>query len=102
MIRRPPRSTLFPYTTLFRSTVTSVMSVSAQPPLVGVGLTAGGYPAEVLEEVGRCALTVLGAEHAIVASRSEEHTSELQSRQYLVCRLLLEKKKHSHYTIYQE
>src|SRR3712207_9378698 len=45
------------------------MSVSAQPPLVAVGLTAGGYPAEVLEEVGRCALTVLAAEHAIVASR---------------------------------
>ena len=51
------------------TTVTSVMSVSADPPLVAVGLTAGGYPAEVLEEVGRCGLTVLGAQHAIVASR---------------------------------
>ena len=51
------------------TTVSSVMSVSAQPPLVAVGLTAGGYPAEVLEEVGRCALTVLAAEHGIVASR---------------------------------
>ena len=51
------------------TTVSSVMSVSAAPPLVAVGLTAGGYPAEVLEEVGRCALTVLAAEHAIVASR---------------------------------
>jgi flavin reductase (DIM6/NTAB) family NADH-FMN oxidoreductase RutF len=51
------------------TTVSSVMSVSAQPPLVAVGLAAGGYPAEVLEEVGRCALTVLAAEHAIVASR---------------------------------
>jgi flavin reductase (DIM6/NTAB) family NADH-FMN oxidoreductase RutF len=51
------------------TTVTSVMSVSAQPPMIAVGLTAGGYPAEVLEEVGRCALTVLAAEHAIVASR---------------------------------
>jgi flavin reductase (DIM6/NTAB) family NADH-FMN oxidoreductase RutF len=51
------------------TTVTSVMSVSAQPPLVAVGLSAGGYPAEVLEEVGRCGLTVLAAEHAIVASR---------------------------------
>ena len=51
------------------TTVTSVMSVSAYPPLVAVGLTAGGYPAEVLEEVGRCGLTVLGAQHAIVASR---------------------------------
>ena len=51
------------------TTVTSVMSVSATPPLVAVGLTAGGYPVEVLEEVGRCGLTVLGAQHAIVASR---------------------------------
>jgi len=51
------------------TTVTSVMSVSADPPLVAVGLTAGGYPAEVLAEVGRCGLTVLGARHAIVASR---------------------------------
>lgn len=51
------------------TTVSSVMSVSADPPLVAVGLTAGGYPAEVLEEVGSCALTVLAAEHAIVASR---------------------------------
>jgi flavin reductase (DIM6/NTAB) family NADH-FMN oxidoreductase RutF len=51
------------------TTVSSVMSVSASPPLVAVGLTAEGYPAEVLREVGRCGLTVLAAEHAIVASR---------------------------------
>ncbi|TFV58336.1 flavin reductase [Geodermatophilus sp. DF01-2] len=51
------------------TTVSSVMSVSARPPLVAVGLTAGGYPAEVLEEVGRCGVTVLAAGHAIVASR---------------------------------
>ena len=51
------------------TTVSSVMSVSASPPLVAVGLAAGAYPAEVLAEVGRCALTALGAEHAIVASR---------------------------------
>jgi flavin reductase (DIM6/NTAB) family NADH-FMN oxidoreductase RutF len=51
------------------TTVTSVMSVSAAPPLVAVGLTAQGYPAEVLEEVGRCGLTVLATEHAIIASR---------------------------------
>ena len=51
------------------TTVTSVMSVSADPPLIAVGLSAGGYPAEVLEEVGSCGLTVLAAEHAIVASR---------------------------------
>src|SRR3954454_20243833 len=51
------------------TTVTSVMSVSAQPPLIAVGLAAGGYPAEVLTEIGSCAVTVLAAEHAIVASR---------------------------------
>lgn len=51
------------------TTVSSVMSVSARPPLVAVGLAADGYPAELLAEVGRCALTVLAAEHAIVASR---------------------------------
>ena len=51
------------------TTVSSVMSLSASPPMVAVGLTAGGYPAEVLEEVGSCGLTVLAAEHAIVASR---------------------------------
>ena len=51
------------------TTVTSVMSVSASPPLIAVGLTSGGYPAEVLEEVGRCGLTVLAAKHAILASR---------------------------------
>ncbi|TQN43975.1 flavin reductase (DIM6/NTAB) family NADH-FMN oxidoreductase RutF [Blastococcus colisei] len=51
------------------TTVSSVMSVSAAPPLVAVGLSAQGYPAEVLEEVGTCGLTVLAAQHAIVASR---------------------------------
>ena len=51
------------------TTVSSVMSVSASPPLVAVGLTAGGYPAEVLGEVGSCGLTMLATQHAIVASR---------------------------------
>ena len=51
------------------TTVTSVMSVSATPPLVAIGLTAGGYPVEVLAGVGRCGLTVLGTDHAIIASR---------------------------------
>ena len=51
------------------TTVSSVMSVSVDPPLVAVGLAVGGYPVEVLEEVGRCGLTVLGEQHAIVASR---------------------------------
>lgn len=55
------------------TTVSSVMSVSASPPLVAVGLTDGGYPGEVLEQVGQCALTVLGVQHAIVASRFASH-----------------------------
>src|SRR3712207_7600243 len=82
MIRRPPRSTLFPYTTLFRSIG------SSQRPGAGVGPAA--TPAVRSAEQGRQAL---GGEGALEGEpRSEEHTSELQSRQYLVCRLLLEKK----------
>src|SRR3989442_3043759 len=80
MIRRPPRSTLFPYTTLFRSVV-------AQPAFGDAGQHAG---------VGcRQAQQVLAQWHGALALpvRSEEHTSELQSRPHLVCRLLLEKKK---------
>src|SRR3712207_7167113 len=84
MIRRPPRSTLFPYTTLFRSVVED-----ADDPL-GVG-----PPLPVLGD--RDQLRHVAHLHGSVAhqsdDRSEEHTSELQSRQYLVCRLLLEKKK---------
>src|SRR3712207_6920071 len=88
MIRRPPRSTLFPYTTLFRS---------------GVGDAAHAGPARCGEErqlpsiSRRLALPEADARAPTLSSarrgRSEEHTSELQSRQYLVCRLLLEKKK---------
>src|SRR5258707_3032981 len=78
MIRRPPRSTLFPYTTLFRS--------PQEAQLLGgldVGLEApAGYDHPLLELLG---------ERDQLLDRSEEHTSELQSRQYLVCRLLLEK-----------
>src|SRR3712207_8826303 len=81
MIRRPPRSTLFPYTTLFRS---EVLTQNAR--MVRVFLDAG-YQASRTYEDGVVHLTF----------RSEEHTSELQSRQYLVCRLLLEKKKNSKY-----
>src|SRR5258707_2527208 len=97
MIRRPPRSTLFPYTTLFRSSGESFGEALTRHPslfppmyvaLVRVG-EASGSLAEILE--------VLAAERARALRefrrRSEEHTSELQSRQYLVCRLLLEKKK---------
>src|SRR3712207_8770431 len=90
MIRRPPRSTLFPYTTLFRSggdpgrEVPAGVHRRAQRSGSGrVGSRQGAY-------VGR---RVEGEVHVRV--RSEEHTSELQSRQYLVCRLLLEKKKNS-------
>src|SRR3712207_8753789 len=85
MIRRPPRSTLFPYTTLFRSWVKRLQAIAQD------GLTyaqdhhdVGRY--EQVRETARISA-------AVSRTRSEEHTSELQSRQYLVCRLLLEKKK---------
>src|SRR3712207_7259228 len=80
MIRRPPRSTLFPYTTLFRS-----LAPRRQPD-PGRGRLAGSRRAR--REPAR---DVAGSPQR--SQRSEEHTSELQSRQYLVCRLLLEKKK---------
>src|SRR3712207_8778106 len=86
MIRRPPRSTLFPYTTLFRSA----------PPDTSARPRAADSPprADVPARPGRPARSPLRAEvSARPRLRSEEHTSELQSRQYLVCRLLLEKKK---------
>src|SRR3712207_9218140 len=80
MIRRPPRSTLFPYTTLFRSFSLDEISDSLKFVITCV---CGADPLSII--ILRFALKT--------ASRSEEHTSELQSRQYLVCRLLLEKKK---------
>src|SRR5258707_6017941 len=95
MIRRPPRSTLFPYTTLFRSMRVTVISPERSlfdgeaeavvaPAFDGqVGILPRHAPF----------MTLLG--DGILNVRSEEHTSELQSRQYLVCRLLLEKKKHT-------
>src|SRR3712207_7504487 len=88
MIRRPPRSTLFPYTTLFRSSASLGGAAAAAPSDVNSGFRMlarwGG-------EFIHCS-TADRAKEAYVC-RSEEHTSELQSRQYLVCRLLLEKKK---------
>src|SRR3712207_7677971 len=88
MIRRPPRSTLFPYTTLFRSLALDDAEV-LQAIHIGTELaleTRIHLPAELdVVDGGPCRGTVI--------ARSEEHTSELQSRQYLVCRLLLEKKK---------
>src|SRR3712207_7264771 len=82
MIRRPPRSTLFPYTTLFRSGLLRYRAA-------GYGLDDG----RLVLRFRRLARTIVVAPRGRLQSRSEEHTSELQSRQYLVCRLLLEKKK---------
>src|SRR3712207_8715268 len=84
MIRRPPRSTLFPYTTLFRSVWGYV--VSSRSPWCS---SSTSVPLRNGRLTATCA-------QWITRPRSEEHTSELQSRQYLVCRLLLEKKKHRH------
>src|SRR3712207_7901839 len=86
MIRRPPRSTLFPYTTLFRSPNGSGKSNITDAVLFALGEQSAG----VLRAGSMSELIFSGSE---TLPRSEEHTSELQSRQYLVCRLLLEKKK---------
>src|SRR2546429_4550655 len=85
MIRRPPRSTLFPYTTLFRS-YPALASTSAMPASLSLPRTCTPAPTS-----SRNPGSVSSA------NRSEEHTSELQSRLHLVCRLLLEKKKQRHY-----
>src|SRR3712207_7294603 len=86
MIRRPPRSTLFPYTTLFRSKAVLVRVTEGDEEVatLAMGESMTGVPATVDMHFRNGAV-----------ARSEEHTSELQSRQYLVCRLLLEKKKNS-------
>src|SRR3712207_8718192 len=89
MIRRPPRSTLFPYTTLFRSRVVAAV-VLRQLLLDDVRLDRHAHVVGLAGEVG--GERVVRAVLLEVRVRSEEHTSELQSRQYLVCRLLLEKK----------
>src|SRR3712207_7531054 len=97
MMRRPPRSTLFPYTTLFRSEVKELGAVNSTRRTATQTYIARWWqstPAAIWNEVGR-ELAVrhgLGAADTARLLRSEEHTSELQSRQYLVCRLLLEKK----------
>src|SRR3712207_7253084 len=93
MIRRPPRSTLFPYTTLFRSHLAGGR-VLAQRDEQGrlVPAHQRGVAAHDVE-VGAHQRRQVGLVHHQQVARSEEHTSELQSRQYLVCRLLLEKKK---------
>src|SRR2546430_9617937 len=90
MIRRPPRSTLFPYTTLFRSPLADGTMVERQVSECHIALDVGdGHSPIVLGEPGDAAL--LGV--VTLENRSEEHTSELQSQSNLVCRLLLEKKK---------
>src|SRR3712207_8311106 len=81
MIRRPPRSTLFPYTTLFRSCAGQFSSDAEGRPL---------HPGDMGMQLNQA----LDNLETVLERRSEEHTSELQSRQYLVCRLLLEKKTH--------
>src|SRR3712207_8154066 len=91
MIRRPPRSTLFPYTTLFRSSVLHLAGVMFNKE-AGVDIRHVPY-----KGTGPLTNDLVGG-HVKAAFRSEEHTSELQSRQYLVCRLLLEKKKNMYHT----
>src|SRR3712207_7648301 len=100
MIRRPPRSTLFPYTTLFRSTMTdppgSDRIQQDVPTASGTGdNSAAGTTGSSFDDVPLTAEE--GIERDQAQGRSEEHTSELQSRQYLVCRLLLEKKNNMNY-----
>src|SRR3712207_8763335 len=96
MIRRPPRSTLFPYTTLFRS----ASEKTAKAACTGFGRVMLGGGAEVSGAPGQILLQQYwpGTAQGFEDARSEEHTSELQSRQYLVCRLLLEKKKYTKVT----
>src|SRR2546422_7761563 len=92
MIRRPPRSTLFPYTTLFRSPVVTSLSFATSPSMV---LATMGRSRPWVTSVWppTSDLEVLAGLGELAEQRSEEHTSELQSRLHLVCRLLLEKKK---------
>src|SRR3712207_7542449 len=90
MIRRPPRSTLFPYTTLFRSNQLASATATEQKPV--------GTHCEQATYRGRIQLKLLCKSLLVPGHRSEEHTSELQSRQYLVCRLLLEKKNANAHT----
>src|SRR3712207_7966448 len=101
MIRRPPRSTLFPYTTLFRSPGGRLGCLEITRPRGLLRLFFrlwfdGLVPLAGRVLPGGAAYTYLPASVRRFPGRSEEHTSELQSRQYLVCRLLLEKKKNNH------
>src|SRR5256885_8228831 len=93
MIRRPPRSTLFPYTTLFRSTGSGDLALAIQRRLPEAKIIAADFSPEMLEVARGKGVTNTMVADALELPRSEEHTSELQSPCNLVCRLLLEKKK---------
>src|SRR2546430_4152992 len=94
MIRRPPRSTLFPYTTLFRSIRWSSLSEQARATLRLIAIpTSLGYSDETLSKTLGISTSSVKRLRAELHNRLEEHTSELQSQSNLVCRLLLEKKK---------
>src|SRR3712207_7605475 len=92
MIRRPPRSTLFPYTTLFRSSSSAAIAMRRTRRRRKLDPCPEGA-AKASETATGLAQAEAWVSTRACASRSEEHTSELQSRQYIVCRLLLEKKK---------
>src|SRR3712207_7898542 len=103
MIRGPPRSTLFPYTTLFRSMTRRMVGAVRNPHTNVLGhcmgrLVTGNRGVRPQSHFDAKAVFTACAEEG-VAVRSEEHTSELQSRQYLVCRLLLEKKKNENHNL---
>src|SRR3712207_7303076 len=101
MIRRPPRSTLFPYTTLFRSTAEDLVAFGSG--LLGASYLKPEMRAAMLTPARTSGGTATPFGFGLrIESRSEEHTSELQSRQYLVCRLLLEKKKNIIPLIYRK
>src|SRR5258708_12690795 len=95
MIRRPPRSTLFPYTTLFRSLARSSSVLTAASP--SPKAIAALYHSSALARSATMPLAPRRSSGTARRSRSEEHTSELQSPDHLLCRLLLEKKKTSHH-----
>src|SRR2546427_5124104 len=100
MIRRPPRSTLFPYTTLFRSLSRQGLPTNGRSRIVPASLCSGPTPArdqtEQRNEANQEDARRFGQQGLATGLRSEEHTSELQSQSNLVCRLLLEKKKKNH------
>src|SRR3712207_8255709 len=102
MIRRPPRSTLFPSTTLFRSRDARdlLAAAPARPRLTEPRVPTAPFPRSAQPASGKDQPFGATAGSATVRYRSEEHTSELQSRQYLVCRLLLEKKKNTYPTFH--